>query len=64
MKVEVLHVKETGKGFNVAHVRAGNLFGDCLTAPDVVEPGEYWLKGTLQVREGRLVSLIRVERQG
>lgn len=61
MKVKVLGVKETGKGFNVVHVQLGNLFGDCLATVDVVSPGDYELRSTILVREGRLVPKIRVE---
>lgn len=62
MRVQVLDVVKTDKGFNVATVRQGSMVGTCLTAPDVVEPGEYEMKGTVQVRQGRFVSLLRVEK--
>ena len=63
MKVQVLKVTPTAKGYNVVHVQCGNLFGDCIAAPEVETLGEYWLKSTLQVKQGRLVPLIRVEKQ-
>lgn len=37
MKVKVLGVRETGKGFNVVHVQLGNLFGDCLAVPEITQ---------------------------
>ena len=40
MKVKVLGIKETGKGFNIAHVQLGNLFGDCLAVLEITQPGE------------------------
>lgn len=62
MKVKVLRVQLTGKGYNVAHVQCGNLYGNVLAAQDVTEPGEYELKSTLQEKAGRIIPLIRVER--
>lgn len=61
MKVKVLGVRETGKGFNVVHVQLGNLFGDCLAVQEVTTPGEYELRSTIYVENGRLVPKIRVE---
>lgn len=61
MKVDVLQVRRSPKGLNVAHVKCGQLFGDVLATDDVTEPGEYEMKVTLRVVQGRLVPLIRVE---
>lgn len=61
MKVKVLGIKETGKGFNIAHVQLGNLFGDCLAVLEITQPGEYELRSTILVENGRLVPKIRVE---
>ena len=47
MKVKVLGIKETGKGFNIAHVQLGNLFGDCLAVLEITQPGEYELRSTI-----------------
>lgn len=61
MKVRVLKVTPTDKSYNVVHVQCGNLYGDCLATQDVTEPGEYDLRSSLQVKQGRLVPMIRVE---
>ena len=61
MKVKVLGIKETGKSFNIAHVQLGNLFGDCLAVQEITQPGEYELRSTILVENGRLVPKIRVE---
>ena len=62
MKVTVLQVRQIPKGMAVAHIQCGQLFGDCLATPDVTGPGEYDLKSTLVVKEGRLTALLRVEK--
>jgi len=62
MRVQVLRVRVTDKGFNVAHCQCGNLFGEVLASAEVTEPGEYELKSTLREKEGRIVPLIRVEK--
>ena len=64
MKVQVLKVTPTSKGFHIVHVQCGNLFGNCIASPDVTEPGEYFLKSSLHEKEGRLVPMIRVEKAG
>lgn len=61
MKVNVLSVKQT-KTVRIAHVQAGDLFGDVLATPDVTGPGEYELKVTLRSTAGKLVALVRVEK--
>lgn len=61
MNVTVLKVTPTGKGYNIAHVRCGQLYGDCIASEAVTEPGEYFLSSRLQVKQGRLTPLIRVE---
>lgn len=61
MKVKVLGIKETGKGYNIAHVQLGNLFGDCLAVPEITQPGEYELRSAIHVENGRLIPKIRVE---
>lgn len=61
MKVRVLKVTTTDKNYNVVHVQCGNMYGDCLATQDVTEPGEYELRSSLQVKQGRLVPMIRVE---
>jgi len=61
MKVQVLQVRFTPKGSRIAHIQAGQHFADCLATDDVTGPGEYWLKNTLRVQQGRLVCLVRVE---
>ena len=62
MKVKVLDIKETGKGFNIAHVQLGNLSGDCLAVLEITQPGEYELRSTILIENGRLVPKIRVEK--
>ena len=62
MKVQVLKVTPTGKGYNVVHIQCGHHFGDCLASEEVTEPGEFELRSSLQVKEGRLIPKIRVER--
>ena len=62
MKVKVLGVKETGKGFNVAHIQLGSLFDNYLAVPEITQPGEYELRSTILVENGRLVPKIRVEK--
>ncbi len=62
MKVQVLQVRKTTKGRTVVHIQCGDLFGDCVATSDVTEPGEYELRTTLRVVDGRLIPLIRVEK--
>lgn len=61
MKVTVLQVRKNASGLTVAHIQCGQLFGDCLATDDVTGPGEYDLKSTLRVVDGRIVPLVRVE---
>ncbi len=63
MQVKVLQTRRTAKGLNIAHIQCGQLFGDVLATDDVTCPGEYVLKSTLRLKEGRIVPLIRVEKQ-
>lgn len=60
MEVRVLSVRTVGKGLRIAHVRFGDLVGDCPAAPDVVEGGIGYLSVKPQVREGRLGATVRV----
>lgn len=62
MKATVLKVTVTGKHYNIAYVRCGQLFGTVVAAQDVTEPGEYELRSSLQEKAGRLIPLIRVEK--
>lgn len=62
MKVQVLDVKKTDKGFNVAYVKAGRLRGTCLASPDVQEPGEYVMRVQLVEKEGRICAMNRIEK--
>lgn len=62
MKVQVLAVSKNKGGFNVAHICCNGMYGDCLATEDVTGPGEYWLKSTLTVKEGRFNPLVRVEK--
>jgi len=61
MKVEVLQVRIVGKGIRIAHVKAGDLFGD-VPARDGVQVGQLaMLKNGLRVRDGRLIAALYVE---
>jgi hypothetical protein len=62
MKVNVLAFRRNERGYNVAHVKIGDKFGDCLAAPDLTEPGEYELRSVIHFVSGRLVPKIRVEK--
>lgn len=62
MKVQVLDVKTTDKGFNVAYVKAGNLRGTVLASPEVKEPGDYVMRVQLVEKEGRIQAMNRVEK--
>lgn len=62
MQVKVLNVRRDSKGNAIAHVQIGSMFGDVLATDEVTEPGEYFLKSTLRVRDGRIIPLIRVEK--
>lgn len=61
MKIHVFKVTQTGRGFNLAYCQCGNLFGTVVASSDVVEPGDYELRSTLQEKAGRIIPLIRVE---
>lgn len=63
MEVQVLAVRTVGKGLRIAHVKAGEFFGDCPAAPDVVERGPAFLRINLVCRDGRLGASLRVERR-
>ena len=62
MRVQVLQVRRQNKVL-VAHIQCGQLFGDVLATEDVTGPGEYELKSTVVVKDGRIVPRIRVEKQ-
>jgi hypothetical protein len=62
MKVQVMKVVQTGKGWNLAYCQCGQLYGTIVSSAEVVEPGEYELRSTLREREGRIVPMIRVEK--
>ncbi len=61
MDVQVLSVRAVGKGLKIAHVRAGEMFGDCPASEQVSESGPATLRVKLIVREGRLAASLRVE---
>ena len=61
MKVKVLQVKEIGKGRRFALVQAGELFGEVPAMAGVKVDGPAILKSSLNVRDGRLQSSLRVE---
>jgi hypothetical protein len=61
MDVQVLQVRIVGKGVRIAHVKAGDMFGD-VPARDGVQAGQSAvLKNILRVRDGRLVAALYVE---
>lgn len=62
MKVRVLKVTPTGKGWNLAYIQCGQLFGTVVAAIDVDQPGDYILRSTLREKDGRIEPRIRVER--
>ena len=62
MKVQVLQVRKTAKGLNIAHIQCGQLIGTALATDDVTGPGEYTLKSTLRVIKGEITPLVRVEK--
>jgi hypothetical protein len=63
MQVKVLKVTQTGKGWNLAYVQCGQLFGTVIAAVEVNEPGEgYELKSILKEKDGRIVPMIRIEK--
>lgn len=63
MKVQVVRVWNTDKDFRVALCRHGHMYGSVLASLDVDQPGEYELKTTLQEQDGRLVALLKVEKE-
>jgi hypothetical protein len=62
MKVQVMKVTQTGKGWNLAYVQCSGLIGTVIASSDVVEPGEYELRSSLQEKAGRIVPMIRIEK--
>ena len=61
-QVQILQVRVVGKGFRVAHVKAGDLFGD-VPCVDGLEPGAMaCLKTSLVVVGGRLQASLKAER--
>lgn len=59
--MQVLQVRIVGKGIRIAHVKAGDLFGD-VPARDGVQVGQpAMLKNGLRVRDGRLIAALYVE---
>ena len=63
MKVNVLGIRIVGKGIRIAHVKAGELFGD-VPARDGVQVGQpATLKNTVMVRDGRLIASLYVDQQ-
>lgn len=62
MQVDVLAVREVGKGLKIAHVKAGRFFGDVPAARDVEPQQPAFLRITLVAREGRLGASLKVER--
>lgn len=61
MEVQVLGIRNTQTGKTIAHVRAGNLFGDLPCDPDVVVDKTAKLVIKLHVFDGRLQANCRVE---
>jgi len=61
MKVQVLQVRTLGKGIRIAHVKAGDMFGD-VPARDGVQVGQpATLKNSIYLRDGRLMAGLYVE---
>lgn len=61
MEVQVLGIRSTQAGKNIAHVRAGNLFGDVPCESDVTSDSQAKLVIKLHVFSGRLQANCRVE---
>ena len=62
MKVQVLQIRIVGKGLRIAHVKAGDLFGDVPAGDGVNEGQVALLKNSVRSIAGRLQSSLRVER--
>jgi len=63
LQVEVLSVRPTRGGLKIAHVRAGEFFGDVPATGDVIEGAAAHLRVTLVCRDGRLGASLRCERE-
>lgn len=62
MDVNVLAVRTVANGLKIAHVRAGEYFGDVPAAGDVQQGDVARLKITLVCRDGRLGASLRCEK--
>ena len=62
MNIKVLQIRTVGKGIRIAHVKAGDLYGDVPATDDVKENTEAFLRTTHGVRDGRLQAFLRVEK--
>lgn len=63
LQVDVLSVRPTRGGLKIAHVKAGEFFGDVPAMADVQEGAPAHLRVTLVCREGRLGASLRCERR-
>lgn len=59
MQCNVLATRTTQTGLLIAHVQAGQFFGDVL-AEEGVKPGKAELRNRLRVKNGRLEAILRV----
>jgi hypothetical protein len=62
MKVQVLKVKSTSQGWNLAYCQCDGLIGTVIADSEVKEPGEYWLQSSLSEKDGRIVPQIIVKK--
>lgn len=63
MKCEVLSVRETPRGFRIAHVKVGQMYGDVPCDRQFSERPQAELKPHLRVRNGRFEAVLRVQNE-
>jgi hypothetical protein len=59
MLCQVLQIRKTQGGMNIAHVNVGPYFGD-VPAEDAVKEGPADLRTKLRIRAGRIEAVLRV----
>jgi hypothetical protein len=61
MKITILNLRKSPKGFPIGYGHVGDLYGEVWLGPGVMSPGEYKLGSRLVVKEGRFTVQLRAE---
>lgn len=62
MKINILNIRKSPRGFPIGYGQVGDKFGEVWCSNEITQPGEYELKIRLVVKEGRFTVQLRAEK--